>query len=325
MGLYNNVADSMSGLLGGAADKVSSLTAGGAGKISEFTKGGNVLGKVDGAIRSGASSAGEFGAGMLGGGKLATAISKAGASMGASAISNKMNSMVPAHVRNAINTGAESAGQLLSGDWEGAALTVLESGEVGSLIGGVMSGIASQGRYWGSSSQLYGGITPNEARRIYGEVMSARRAKKNLFLLKVGSALAGDFSQTFNLFCTDIDLNPINLSGEKRRVGAAMIDSVQSSEAVDLRITTLDDHAGTLKLWFEQHADAVAARDGTVGVPASYAITFTVQHAFVGDARGFQGKGLYRPVSYEVGLSRRDDALEEIQMTFTQLDTFVRP
>ena len=31
------------------------------------------------------------------------------------------------------------------------------------------------------------------------------------------------------------------------------------------------------------------------------------------------------PASYEVGLSRREDALEEIQMTFTQLDTFMRP
>ncbi|MOA49877.1 hypothetical protein D3C78_1728180 [compost metagenome] len=100
---------------------------------------------------------------------------------------------------------------------------------------------------------------------------------------------------------------------------------MQSSEAVELRITTLDDRAGSLKRWFENHAAAVAARDGTVGVPANYAITFTIQHAFVGDAKGFEGKGLYRPVSYEVGLSRREDALEEIQMTFTQLDTFMRP
>jgi len=325
MGLYNNVADSMSGLLGAATDKASGLLSGGGAGLADLAKGGNLLGKADGAIRSGAASAGEFGAGVLGGGKLATAAMKAGSTMGAGIVSGKMNSLVPAHVRNAVNAGAAAAGQALSGDWQGAAVTALESGEVDRMLGGVMRGAASQGRYWGGSSQLYGGISPDVARRIYSEVMSVRRAKKNLFLLKVSSALGGDFSQTFNLFCTDIEMNPATLSGEKRRVGAAVIDSVQTAEPVDLRITTLDDQAGTLKLWFERHADAVAARDGTVGVPASYAITFTVQHAFVGEARGFEGKGLYRPVGYEVGLSRRDDALEEIQMTFTQLDTFVRP
>lgn len=303
MGLYNNVADSLSGL----------------------GLGGNFLGSVDGAIRSGAEKAGAYAGTALGGGKLATAAAKAGTSMGASIASNKMNSAVPAHLRNAINTGAMAGGQLLNGDWEGAALSVLESGEVDKVLGNVLGGQASQGRYWARASQLYGGITPTEARRIYGDAISARRAKKNLFLLKVGSALSGDFSQTFNLFCTDIDLNPMNITGEKRRVGSAMVDCVQSSEAVELRITTMDDRSGTLKRWFEDHAAAVASRDGTVGVPADYAITFTIQHAFVGDARGFEGKGLYRAASYEVGLSRREDALEEIQMTFTQLDTFMRP
>ncbi|MNO51612.1 hypothetical protein D3C76_420110 [compost metagenome] len=279
MGLYNNVADSLSG--------------------------GNFLGKLGVAIRSGAE--------------------QAGTNAGGGIISSQMNSHIPASMRNAINAGVKAGGQLLNGDWESAALTALESGEVDRLLGSVLGGQVAQGRYWAGANQLYGGITPTEARRIYGEAINAKRAKKNLFLLKVSSPVSGDFSQTFNLFCTDIDLNPMNITGEKRRVGAAMVDCVQSSEAVELRITTLDDRAGSLKRWFENHAAAVAARDGTVGVPANYAITVTIQHAFVGDAKGFEGKGLYRPVSYEVGLSRREDALEEIQMTFTQLDTFMRP
>ncbi|MDT4801543.1 hypothetical protein FQZ97_342510 [compost metagenome] len=303
MGLYNNVADSLSGL----------------------GLGGNFLGKLDGAIRTGAEQAGTYAGTALGGGKLATAVTQAGATIGGGIVSSQMNSHIPANMRNAINAGAKAGGQLANGDWEGATLTTLESGEVDRLLGNVLGGQMAQGRYWAGVNPLYGGITPTEAKRIYSEAISARRAKKNLFLLKVSSPVSGDFSQTFNLFCTDIDLNPMNITGEKRRVGAAMVDCVQSSEAVELRITTMDDKAGSLKSWFESHAAAVAARDGTVGVPANYAITFTIQHAFVGDAKGFEGKGLYRPVSYEVGLSRREDALEEIQMTFTQLDTFMRP
>lgn len=305
MGLYNNVADSLAGLAGG----------------------GNFLGKVDAAIKDGASALGGYASSALGGGKLAKAVTGAAANMGAGALSSKINSHIPASMRNAINAGAKAGGQLLEGDWQGAVLTGIESGEIDRLIGGVVGGAASQGRYWSGANRLYGGITPRDARQLAATVIATRRAKRNLFLIEVGSPLAGDFSETFNLFCTDVEITPMNVTGDKRRVGGAQIDSPQSSEAVELRITTLDDQQGSLKRWFEEHAAAVAARDGTFGVPASYAITITLRHAFVGDAAraGFSSAGLYRAVSYDNSLSRREDALEEIQMTFTQLDTFMRP
>ena len=305
MGLYNNLADSLAGLAGG----------------------GNFLGKVDSAIKGGAGALGGYAGAALGGGKLAKAVTGAAATMGGGAISSKMNSHIPASMRNAINAGAMAGGQLLEGDWQGAILTGLESGEFDRLLGSVRGGAAPQGRYGNSANRLYGGTSPREAQRLYAEAISARRAKKNLYLIEVGSPLSGDFSQTFNLFCTDVEVTPMNVTGDKRRVGGAQVDSPQSSEAAELRITTLDDQQGSLKRWFEAHAAAVAARDGTFGVPASYAITITLRHAFVGDAAraGFSSAGLYRAVSYDNSLSRREDALEEIQMSFTQLDTFMRP
>lgn len=309
MGLYNNVSDSIAALAGN----------------------GNLLGRLDDSVRHSTAAAGKFASTALGGGRLATAIGSAAGSMGGAAISNKINSHIPASARNAINAAGKAGSQLLSGDWESAVLTGAEAGAfdrlLGEGLGGALGSGSSQGRYWGTGNRLYGGISPADAKQMYAEIISARRAKKNLFLVEVGSPLSGDFSQMFNLFCTDVEITPMNITGDKRRVGGASVDSPQSSEAVELRITTLDDQEGSLKRWFEEHAAAVAASDGTFGVPANYAITFTLRHAFVGEAAraGFASTGLYRAVSYDYSLSRREDALEELQMTFTQLDTFMRP
>jgi hypothetical protein len=69
------------------------------------------------------------------------------------------------------------------------------------------------------------------------------------------------------------------------------------------------------------------AADGTFGVPASYGITIKVLHAVVNGQNSkdaFTNKGLYRAASYEVQLSRREQAMQEVTLTFTQLDSFRR-
>lgn len=192
-------------------------------------------------------------------------------------------------------------------------------------IAGKVAGAISAATYMSTATPLYGGITPREAKSIQQDVIRSGRAKKNLFLVRVSSALMGDFSDDFNLFCTDIEHGPITITGDKQKVGTTVIDGVSGTEVDEIRMTTLDDKKGTIRKWFEAHSAAVTNADGTVGVPADYAIKITVIHSYVSDLGGFRTKGLFRPVSYEVSLSRRDDALEEVQMTFTQLDTFMRP
>lgn len=294
-------------------------------KISAAGSSGNALGELDGAIRSGASSIGERAGSLAGGGKLATAVGNAGAAMGGQAISRAANSHVPPGMRNTINSGAEAASQIAGGDWQGGVLTALESGALGDPLGNLLGSQASQSNYWSGSNMLYGGITPSEAKQIYQEALEAKRAKKNLFLIKVQSALAGDFSQEFNLFCTGIEKGSREVSGGKVRAGGAQLDTLTQTEPRTVRITTMDDRNGTLKRWFEAHIAAVAAQDGTFGVPGDYSVVVTVQHAFVGDVGGFTGSILCRAQSMEGGLSRREDALEELQMSFTQLDTFMSP
>lgn len=163
--------------------------------------------------------------------------------------------------------GGGVVGDLMRGAISGAGLRVLDSGLLNDFLPG-MSGIASQVMYWGRPTPLFGGITPTEARQIYQTMQNTRISKKNLFLIEVSSALMGDcVSQWSNLFATELDYTPLTISGDKRKVGCAVLDSVQSSEPTELRVTTIDDQFGTIKRWYEQHHAATVSQDGTVGTP----------------------------------------------------------
>lgn len=300
MSLYDSVAASLSaqGLLG-----------------SLHSGAGSALG---GAV-TGATSA-------MGGGKLAGAVAGKLGGMASNAAANLVNKHLSLPAQWAMNVGGGAVGDIMAGNYEGAGLRLLEEGGLEKLLS--LAGGASQSAYWSTPTPVFGGITPAEARQILEETGEQRFAKKNLFLVEVSSPLMGDVSQRLNMFCTELDYSPLAISGEKRKVGAASVDIVQSTDPTELRMTTLDDKLGTVKRWFESHCIAAAAADGTVGVPGVYAIKINIVHAFItqdSNWGGYKNIGLFRPANLEVGLSRREDALQELQMTFSQLDTFMEP
>ncbi|MBL0011031.1 MAG: hypothetical protein IPP22_08640 [Nitrosomonas sp.] len=302
MSLYNNVSDALSsrGGIGAPIDGATSIA-------SRISKGA---------------------ADMMGGGELAKAVTNIGGAMGVNVVRNAINKHIPIESQRALHVGGGVLGDLMRGDINAAGLRILDSGLLNEYLPG-MSGIASQAMYWGRPTPLFVGISPSEAKRIYEMMRYTRLSKKNLFLIEVSSSLMGDWvSQWFNMFATELDYAPFIISGDKRKVGGAVIDSVQSSEPVEMHITTMDDQFGTIKRWYEQHHAATVARDGTVGVPSSYAIKFKVVHSFI--TRGstpsgaYESIGWFRPSNLEVSLSRRDDGMQEIQMSFSQIDTFVK-
>jgi hypothetical protein len=190
-----------------------------------------------------------------------------------------------------------------------------------------IEGLNTQNQYWNTPTPLFGGISPSEAKQIFDKMNSYSLAKKNLWLLELTSNLS-NLADRFNLFATELEYEPFNVAGEKHRIGGAVADSVQGAEPVELRLTTLDDQTGTLKRWFANHHEAVARRDGTVGLPGTYAVKIKVVHSFItrdSNKGGYEDVGLFRPVNLAVSLSRREDGLQELQMSFTQLDTFMRP
>jgi hypothetical protein len=305
MSLYNNVAESLSS--------------------------GGLFGSIRSGLNTALGGVADLAAQAMGGGKLARTVANMGQSAGVNAGMNLVNKHVPMQAQRVLNVGAGAVGDLMRGDWDSAGLRVLNSGLLNEYLPGFGGGVAAQAAYWGTPTPLLGGISPAEAKRIYGQVRDERHAKKNLWLLEVTSRLGGgimNMPDRFNLFATEVEYSPFIIAGDKRRVGGAVIDAPQGVEPVEMRLTTLDDQGGSLKTWFEHHAAAVAARDGTVGMPADYAIRIKVVHSFItqeSNRGGYENIGLFRPVNLDVSLSRREDGLQELLMAFTQLDTFMLP
>lgn len=234
----------------------------------------------------------------------------------------EITSHIPAQTMSSINLGLDAVGMAANGNFDGLASLALSelSGHVGGFAGDVLGQLNHGG------SMIHGGISPDDAVQLYREAMAATHARKNLFFISIESNYFNDLSGLFNLYAVDVERGPSEVSGSKVRAGSAQIDLLTQSEPVVLRITTMDDAKGTLKKWFEIQTAAVARADGSFGVPGGpngYALTITIQHAFAAGTGGFTGTVLCRPQSYEVGLSRREDTVEELQMTFMQLDTFL--
>lgn len=165
-------------------------------------------------------------------------------------------------------------------------------------------------------------------KKQFMQIAALKRARKNHFIVRVKTKSGDPISNYLDLFITDVELTPMNITGEKHKVGGAFVDAPSGSEATELRFTTMDDKAGRIKKWFESLCSAVVAHDGTFGVPADYGVTITVLHAFVAkqtqEVIPFENKGLFRAANYEVQLSRRDQAMQEVNLTFTQIDSFMR-
>lgn len=289
--------------------------------------GGGLFGSLKSGIGAAIGGVASQAAGALGGGRFATTVTNMGAHMATQAATNFIDQRISSKAQRAIDLGAGVLYDGLRGDWDGAAMRLLDSGMLSSLFPKSMGGLVAQAQYWGTPTPLFGGISPQEAKRIYDQMRLHQLAKKNLFLLEVSSPLQGDVSERFNLFATDVDYSPFILTGDKHRVGGAIVDSVTGSEPVELSLTTMDDQSGFLKRWFATQYASAVSMDGTVGLPANYYVRFRIVHAFINKAAAqtaYQDIGLFRPANLDVNLSRKEDGLQELNMTFSQLDSFMR-
>lgn len=238
-------------------------------------------------------------------------------------------------VLNKLSAGGSAVGQLLSGNILGAAATVASAFSGSFPLG---AEVATQLAYMNTPTPLFGGLTPAAAQQIYNECAGIPVARKNLFLVEISefsggggiwlngpSYLSTSDSRAFNIFVTEIDYSPWTISGEKRRIGSASMDSVGGFEPVEMRLTTIDDSIGSVKQWMNYRCGLVVNKDGTVGIPYNYLVKIRVLHSFLSDDTnpgGYENTYLMRPVGLTSPLSRRDNAIEEVTLAFTQFDTF---
>ena len=131
---------------------------------------------------------------------------------------------------------------------------------------------------------------------------------------------------SFDMLALDVSYGP-SIIGDHVQIGGAFIDKPTGRTPTELQVTTMDDEAGTLKRWFDAKMEQVVHTDGTFGLPAEYLVTFEIVHAVPSDevpnqVRAYRKIMRMRAASAQIDLSRREQAVSELQMTFTQYDNF---
>lgn len=237
---------------------------------------------------------------------------------------------------------ANNADAIRSRDWNRLAQAALNGGAFTSRLPW-LSGVAASGRFESTESRAMGGVTPVQAKRIVQESLETNFGRKNLFMFDISGVTGLDSEWDFdrsnsvgahrlNMFVVDASYGVNSITAEAHKVGGSTLDQPTGTEPMELRLTTMDDETGYVKRWFEDLRSKVANRDGTFGVPAQYLVRFRLLHAFVTDESAakwlrsgvdttWSMKAWFRPVSMELDLSRRDQSLEEVTMTFHQYDT----
>lgn len=197
-------------------------------------------------------------------------------------------------------------------------------------------------------NELLGWMTPRQVAEIQNLVRDAGPVRKNVFCIRIedanppqmeieGTAAGVGVAGMFDLLALDVSYSPVTITGDKVAVGSAMMDKVTGIEAVEIQVTTIDDETGTLKRWFERKCAQAVNGDGTFNPQGKYAFNMEIVHGLPHDhgispalpadkvARAYSNRYRIRTGSIQCEMSRRDQALQELQMTFTQVDTWNQP
>lgn len=184
---------------------------------------------------------------------------------------------------------------------------------------------------------LLGGLTLERARQMQQAIRDARLTRKNLWFIrvtdpnppKIGYAFqGGHVGGVIDLLAVEVSYSPFTMAGEKVNIGAAVLDKLTGTEAVELSLTTMDDEAGTIKRWFEGKCLQAANPNGTFGLPADYCVNIEVVHAVsapdvptrVDPYKSFM---TMRPQALQLDMSRRESAMQELGLSFSEFDTFL--
>lgn len=173
---------------------------------------------------------------------------------------------------------------------------------------------------------LFGGLSESNWRGMIEDFISIDRSKANLFHFNATNLQTGT-APAMNMFVIGFQASPMTVRGESVPIGASFYDKVEGMDAAQLRVTTMDDAGGSVKTWFKNLHAAMAPGDGTVGMPLSYLVRITITHAFPsqksdGAAGAYVESYVMRPGSIEYEGDRRNDGLQELQLSFVQFDGF---
>lgn len=265
-------------------------------------------------------------------------------------VSTRANSLLGGAGSNVLGQGLNARGKIInqaSDKVTGALSNAIGSLDPNSAGGKLAGGIAEQlgigaprkkanlpsagtKAIW-TPAPHWGGLKGNDYFDLFHESAMTAKAWKNLFWVSIEdrnpNGASRDLGSMWNMLATDVTFGPATMPGEAVSVGGANIDKLTGTERTEVRITTLDDSRGSIKRWFLGKAAQVADSDGSFGLPVDYLVKVRITHMAPtnqgsDDAR-LRHVFLMRPGTIEFELSRTEAALESLQMSFVQFDTFM--
>lgn len=229
---------------------------------------------------------------------------------------------------------------------------------VKGLIGAAKSFLADP--YQVVPNPLLGGYSRKETQKLAQLAFKTAYAKNNLFLVRIAdkhypmripkgeiqdfsTGLPDESRVLWELLAMGVSFNPIAITGDAVKLGLLQGDSIQQSERVEIRMTFFDNAHGTIKRYLSEKKKQMVNRDGTGNPPESYVLELWIIHLdqTVGVKKiGNKSIGIFddytlvrdsyikhryqvRVSSLDIDLNKREDSLQELQVTFTEVDPFM--
>lgn len=276
---------------------------------------------------------------------------------------DKVNSTLGKVEGGALNAASTGLGKVLNNDYVKTGLGLFNQAtslmdNVKGLIGSAKSFLADP--YQVVPNPLLGGYSRKETQKQAQLAFKTAYAKNNLFVVRLfdknypytktitlnsEAGLPDSARHLWDLLAIGVSFNPIAITGDAVKLGMLQGDSLQQSERVEVRMTLLDTAQGEIKRYLSAKKKQMISRDGTANPPKDYVLEMLIIHLdqTIGRTKiGGKYIGIYdelelleksytkhryqvRVSSLDIDLNKREDSLQELQVTFTEVDSFMTP
>jgi hypothetical protein len=282
---------------------------------------------------------------------------------GATGQVGKANSALGNAEGGALSTLSSGLGKVLNNDYVKTGLGAFNQAtglmdNVKGLIGAAKSFLADP--YQVVPNPLLGGYSRKETQKQAQLAFKTAYAKNNLFLVRLldknypytktitlnsENGLPDSARHLWDLLAVGVSFNPIAITGDAVKLGMLQGDSIQQSERVEVRMTLLDTAQGDIKRYLSAKKKQMINRDATANPPNDYVLEMLIIHIDQTLGRTKIGEkyiGVYneselleksytkhryqvRVSTLDIDLNKREDSLQELQVTFTEVDPFMTP
>lgn len=263
----------------------------------------------------------------------------------------------------ALSAASSGLGKVLNNDYVKTGLGAFNQAtglmdNVKGLIGAAKSFLADP--YQVVPNPLLGGYSRKETQKQAQLAFKTAYAKNNLFLVRLfdknypytktitfnsENGLPDSARHLWDLLAMGVSFNPIAITGDAVKLGMLQGDSIQQSERVEVRMTLLDTAQGDIKRYLSAKKKQMINKDATANPPSDYVLEMLIIHIdqTIGRTKiGGKYIGVYdelelleknytkhryqvRVSTLDIDLNKREDSLQELQVTFTEVDPFMTP